>query len=590
MFPQPNHGRRAVTLIAVTCTICTLITCASISQAQDFERYRPNPPVPGRSIPELPELPDEPVEGSTDEIVKELKGIMIVDHESMVQDPIKPFEGVKIHPAADLTVAREQALKDVLAPYLGQPISIRALNEMAKNIVLLYREYKQPVVDVSMPPGQDITDGVVQVVITESRIGQIEFRGNCWFDDCLLEQQSWLRSGQRIYEPCLQQELVWYNKNPFREVGVKLEPGDLPGTTDIVYEVTEQRPVRFYMGYEDTGTRVTGLERLTFGANWGNAWGKDRQLSYQYTTDADLSGAIGVHSVVYSVPIFENRDTWTVFGSWADISSQVPGGPGLNNEGRAWQVSGRYTHMLCENKCRQDSMHFGIDFKGTNSNLDFGGATTFASDVHVVQFMAGINSRQVYEDGQTSYGLDVFLSPGHLLTNNTSDAFDVVRRGAKSTYGYARGQIERLYEIDHRSDFVVRGTGQIGSYKLLPTEQLGFGGFNTIRGYDMRTLNGDSGYIINLEYRSKPIQRCCNGKETSLTFLAFTDMGQQFNWGPKQLNLNGISSEILASAGVGFRYLVNPNATIRFDYGYPITRKLAQNDHGRFHIGAVLAY
>ena len=236
--------------------------------AQDFERYRPNSPAPNLRTPQLPAPPNEPVVGSTDALVSELKGIMILDHESRVQDPIKPFEGIRVDPAADLTVAREDAFEDILRPYLGQPISIRALNEMARNIVLLYRDFKQPVVDVSMPPGQDITDGVVQVVITESRIGNIEFRGNCWFDDCLLHQQSWLGPGQRIYEPCLQNELVWYNRNPFREVSVDLEPGNAAGTTDIIYKVCDQRPVRFYAGYNDTGTQLTSLERLFYGFNW----------------------------------------------------------------------------------------------------------------------------------------------------------------------------------------------------------------------------------------------------------------------------------------------------------------------------------
>lgn len=555
--------------------------------AQDFDRYRPNPPATSPTIPEIPEAPAQALEGSTDVLVKELKGIMIVDHESRVQDPIKPFEGVRIDPAADLTIAREACFREAVNPYIGSPISIRALNELARNIVQLYQDAGQPVVDVSMPPGQDITDGIVQVVITESRIGDVRFRGNCWFDDCLLEKQGWLRPGQRIYEPCLTQELVWYNQNPFRDVGVKLEPGSEAGTTDIVYEVQDEQPVRYYMGYEDSGTRQTGLERLNFGFNWGNAWGKGRQLSYQYQTDADLGGTIGVHSFIYQVPIFENRDTWTVFGSWANIDSAVGG---LTNEATAWQLSGRYRHTLCQNKCRFDQFQFGFDTKGTNSDLDFGGINVLTQDVEVVNFMAGISSVQQYDDGQTLYGLDAFASPSHLLGRNTNANFNQLRAGSRAAYIYARGYVERLYNIDQRMDFVARGTGQLASTRLLPTEQIGFGGFNTIRGYDMRTVNGDNGYIVNLELRSKPIMRCCNGKQSSLTLLAFSDLGQQFNWNRVANELNG---EFLASAGIGFRYLIDPNCTIRFDYGYPITdlpNGLQNNKNGRVHIGAVLAY
>ena len=589
MTRAATYGARVESMIAF---LVLLIVGSSNCQlfAQDFDRYRPNPPVSRNVVPELPQLPDTPVEGSTDVIVSELRGVLVVDHESRVQDPIKPFDGIRIDPAADLTVALEDDFKQVIEPYLGQPISIRALNEMAKNIVLLYRDYKQPVVEINIPPGQDVTDGVVQIVVTEGRIGCVRFKCNCWFDDCILQQQSWLRSGQRIYEPCLQEELVWYNQNPFRDVGVELEPGAQPGTTDIVYKVTDRKPVRYYTGYEDSGTRTTGLERLVFGVNLGNAWGKDQQLSYQYTTDAQLKGTIGVHSIVHQIPIFENRDTWTTFGSWGDVDATIGA---VQSTGTSWQLSGRYSHTLCRTKCQNDTMQFGFDTKGSDNFIDLGGIPSPNSGtVHIVNFVLGFNSQQMYEDGSTTYGLDFFGSPGGLLRKNNDGAFGTQRAHTDATYAYGRAYIERLYNVDCRSDFVVRATGQLTTNRLLPTEQLGFGGFNTMRGYDMRSVNGDSGYIVNLEYRKKPILGCCNGKQTSLTLLAFGDLGQQFNYGN---NPNEADEEFLASAGVGLRYLIDPNMTIRFDYGIPITKIGApinphHSSNGRIHLGAIIAY
>jgi hemolysin activation/secretion protein len=578
----------AVPLIA----LCLLhFWSAAAAPAQDFDRYRPNPPASRPHVPNLPAPPDAPVGGSTDELVSALRGVMILDDTSRVQDPIAPFDGVRIDPLADLTVAREEQFKRIIQPYLGQPISIRSLNEMARGMVQLYQNYKQPVVDVSMPPGQDITDGVVQVVITESRIGNIRFDGNCWFDDCLLGQQSWLRPGQRIYEPCLQNELIWYNQNPFRDVRVELEPGRHPGTTDIVYKVQDEKPIRWYSGYEDSGVRQTSLERLIFGFNWGNAWGKDRQLSYQYTADAELGGTLGVHSFVYQVPIIENRDTWTVFGSWGDIDVTTNG---VRSEGTSWQLSGRYRHTLCRTKCQVDQLQLGFDTKGTDNLIDFGIPTVSNPDteVHIVNMTMGVSSQQQYSDGTTAYACDLFASPGYLLSRNTNEDFRSLRSNSKAHYAYVRSWIERVYNIDCRRDFVVRATGQLATNRLLATEQLGFGGYRTLRGYDMRIVNGDAGYILNLEYRSKPILGCCNGKETSLTMLAFSDIGQQFNYGNDP---NLPYDEFLASVGVGFRYMIDPTCTLRFDYGVPLTRvgapvTVPQDSAGRVHVGAVFAY
>ena len=203
--------------------------------------------------------------------------------------------------------------------------------------------------------------------------------------------------------------------------------------------------------------------------------------------------------------------------------------------------------------------------------------------------MAGFTSRQNYDDGVTNYAFDAFLSPGHLLGRNTTSNFRPLRQGATSTYAYMRGSVERLYDVDCRTDFLVRVSGQLSTSKLLPTEQLGFGGYNTIRGYDMRTGNGDSGYVLNMEYRRKPIIGCCNGTPTSLILLAFTDFGQQFQYG--HVPNNQPDGDILASGGVGARYLIDPNCSLRFDYGVPFT-EVGQNFHksGRVHIGAVFSY
>ncbi|MEZ6129800.1 MAG: ShlB/FhaC/HecB family hemolysin secretion/activation protein [Planctomycetaceae bacterium] len=590
----PGQRSKLATAGLSLLVVAVVVTRSTSASAQDFDRYRPRTPFGGVVTPGLPTPPYNPIDGSTDVLVNELKGIMILDHESRVQDPIKPFDDVRIDPAADLTVAREDNFKDILTPYLGQPITIRLLNEMASNIVMVYRDAGQPVVDVNMPSGQDITDGIVQVVITEAKIGSVRFRGNCHFSDCLLQQQTWLRPGQNIYVPSLQDELIWFNHSPYRTVGLSLEPGTDAGTTNIVFDVNDRRPLNGYLGYEDSGTRRTSLERVVAGFSAGNLFGQDGQLAYQWMADAALSNQIGVHSLIYRAPIFENRDSWSLAAQLQDIDT-VAATAGAISDANAWQISARYHHPLCETQCRNDIFHFGFDVKGTQTDLDFGGVTVLPTDVQVVQLMAGISSEQIYDDGHTLYGADLFLSPGYLSGRNDDGDFSRLRPGARSTYAYTRGYIERLYAMDQRSDLVLRATGQLSTYKLLQTEQLSFGGYNSIRGYDMRAASGDSGYILNAELRTKPIQHCVGGMDSALTMLAFTDFGQYVNW--NNVN-NGVAPEhddILASVGVGMRYVMDPTVTLRFDYGVPLTTPSgvlpqAAPSSGRIHLGAILAF
>jgi len=266
----------------------------------------------------------------------------------------------------------------------------------------------------------------------------------------------------------------------------------------------------------------------------------------------------------------------------------------VRGPGSSWQLSGRYSHTLCRTKCQVDKLQLGFDTKGTDNLIDFGipAAASPDTEVHIVNLIMGFSSQQKYSDGVTAYACDLFASPGYLLSRNKNEDFCSLRSNSKAHYAYVRSWVERVYNIDCSRDFVVRATGQLATNRLPATEQLGFGGYRTMRGYDMRIVNGDAGYNVNFEYRRKPTRGCCNGKDTSLTLLAFSDTGQQFNYGNDS---NLPYDEFLASVGVGFRYIIDPACTLRFDYGVPLTRVgtpviVPQDSAGRVHVGAVFAY
>lgn len=586
-----------------SCALNTLLTCSFLVfaghlSAQDFERYRPNPPTPPAYTPKLPQPEQGPVTGSPKILIKELKGFIVVDHKDKIKETPAETHGILIDPSSDLTLARGRGVQSILSGYLGQEISIRKLNQMSRDIVLYYGKCGQPVVDVSIPP-QDATDGVVQIVITEARIGKVIVKGGCYFDPKILAEQSWLRRGSRIYERCLQEELIWYNQNPFRTVDLDLREGQHPGTTDVIFSLKDQLPLRVYAGYEDTGTRFTGRERLNYGFNCGNGLRRGHLMSYQFTTNDDYDNwdaeRLAVHSASYSIPL-ESRDELLFYGSFAEI--EFPGRRfGLPSDfvsqGLSWQASVRYTRnqgKSCywdDNRCS-----IGLDVKSTNNLLDFGIVTATDNTYEVFQFMAGWVGRRQRGRWNSALGLDGFFSPGYITDKNTDAEFEQFRAGADATYGYARMFTEHLYDWNRSADLVFRSAGQLASGKLVATEQLGFGGYNTIRGYDQRALNGDNGFIGSFEVRTKPQYGCCNGKQTQLTLLAFLDAGIMANWGSDP-NLD--DSEVLASAGVGMRYIINPTLTLRADYGLPFNNldqipQASLSDYGRVHLGLVLAH
>lgn len=132
-----------------------------------------------------------------------------------------------------------------------------------------------------------------------------------------------------------------------------------------------------------------------------------------------------------------------------------------------------------------------------------------------------------------------------------------------------------------------RVTGQWADTNLMPTEQLGFGGFNSIRGYDMRLVNGDSGYIVNLELRTDPVGfglgKC---RSDQFQMLMFCDIGGAMN----HTLLPGEPSHVdLSSIGFGLRYSIAPNLAVRFDYGWQLHHLHPDPVSSRPHLAIVIA-
>ena len=119
-FSSIRTGAHAMMLFTV------LASCASIANAQDIDRYRPSLPARNKCVTTLPAAPYTAIAGSTEILVPELKGILILDSVELLQVPASGVDGLKIHPAADLTVAREDCFAQAIKPYLGQPVSIRS--------------------------------------------------------------------------------------------------------------------------------------------------------------------------------------------------------------------------------------------------------------------------------------------------------------------------------------------------------------------------------------------------------------------------------------------------------------------------------
>jgi hemolysin activation/secretion protein len=556
---------------------CGALSLAGPAFGQSFEQVAPKP-VREMAAPAAPNPPAaNPVSDDTSLLVPTLSGLRLIPSADRLNASALPAErAVAVDGLPWLPLAKVEALA---AGFLSRPLTRGDLTRLTRDLVVLCRASDHPVVDVYVPP-QDISTGVVQVVILAARLGAVRVEGEHWFPERLLAGAVRLKPGQEITSEALLQDVDWLNQNPFRQVDLVYARGGAPGETDVILRVADERPERVYGGYDDSGNQATGLGRLFAGLNLGALWNADNEFNYQYTrsTDADRLQA---DSASYVLPL-PWRNTLTVFGSWARAESEAASL--FNLVGTSWQAGLRYAIPLPVVAGCTESLTLGADYKWTNNNLGFGGAQVFSSPATIAQAVATYSGVVGDPGGTTRGSLSAFYSPGGLGGANTDAAFDIQRVGARASYGYVLGSLSRLQRLPNGFTAVLTALGQWSSGRLLATEQFGLGGEDSVRGYDDRLFNGDDGVSGQLEVRT-PGRHLLGRIPDQSQALVFLDGGRdwQNDARPKE------TEATVLSAGLGARLQVSTHGTLKADYGWQLERAPGTRP-GRFHVSVILSY
>lgn len=564
--------------IACGLLAATLVAGGSHAQPADIEPIAPRPvpaPDPGELIEEpfpeeaAPDIDREAV------LVGSLTGILFsADPQRVARQPRADIQGIVIEGMSPPAAA---AFRQRFEPYLRQPVTLGLLDRINREVVRHYREHDVLVVDAFAPQGQDITDGVVQVVVLVGRLGRVRVEGAEHFPAERLAAQIRLERGDALSRETLQEDIAWLNNNPFRSVNLMLERGEEFGETDLVLSVTDRTPFRAYVGAEDTGTALTGKRRWLAGFNWGNAFGGDQQLNYQFTSSSEF-GEMKAHTLSYLAPL-PWRHTISVFG--AHVSSEPPPTPGgFQLTGTSWQLGARYNLPFRGGDGLRHGASLGLDFKRSNNDLEFGSVNVFATYTNIVQFVAAYNINADYPSGTLYAGATLHMSPGGFGDANGDAAFDAARSGARANYFYGSFNLGRMTRLPGGFTWVADLQFQGSTRNLLGSEQIGIGGYRSVRGYDEYQATGDKGLILRNEIRTP-------ARAGNAQFLAFLDHGIV----DAVERLPGETSTTLRSAGIGLRYAYSPYVTVRADYGRQLKEAVPGAGKGsRGHFSIVVGY
>ena len=101
---------------------------------------------------------------------------------------------------------------------------------------------------------------------------------------------------------------------------------------------------------------------------------------------------------------------------------------------------------------------------------------------------------------------------------------------------------------------------------MLPSEQLGAGGSDSVRGYDTRVANGSQGFLLSQEFRSPsfsllghPLPNRIADQAQLLVFFDYGDVHE------RPAAAGTPDHFVLAGTGAGLRYSVSRFVDLRLD-------------------------
>lgn len=571
---------------------------AAILWGADGQRYAPvipRPEIPSRR--DLPEVPS--VEQKIDEnmiLLPELKGILFADDEKRLYAVSPEKEGIHIEAPSRFAFEQWPEFFPSLQKYLGKPFTVRQMRQMEKEIQDFYKKHSITFVGVQFPQ-QDADSGTLQILLVEGRVGKVQVRGAKYFDNEKLSRGLYVKSGNYFDDKDAREDLIWLSRNPFREADITIEQSDTAGVLDIYYDIDDMFPLRGTVGYTDTGTLGTGLERVFMGGTYGNLFGKSNLLNYQLTASPDFQSVVN-HSFTWMMPLPQTRNFLTIRGNYATLQ------PDEKQDGLTWSsgfdLNRRLWTNITENYRRDARLSVGFEFLHTNTDLDVGGEQTFSIPVQTAQFIIGFNWIHYSQKGYIAFDTQLHISPGGFSKYNNTEYFQAFSNTeTRADYIFATMSLDMLrkYTI---MDVHCRLFGQVSSAALIAYDQIGLGGIGSVRGYHQYTDEADGGFIMNLEFltpskrvyfdkvfQAVPPYRCLNKKyEDEIQFYTFLDVGVGIDWSPEG---ESPKSYPLAGVGVGVKYSFGPWINIDMAYGFQLIDPDSERYEktGRPHISIV---
>ena len=510
----------------------------------------------------------------------EIKGEDTKIRDAKIAERIKPYEDRSL-------VFNKEELEQVVAKFLNRPISFAELLQARTEVTKLYTSRGYITSGAYIPQQATlIQDGkgaieirVVEGVLEETDVtvnsrnleDSIERASEDEFDSVKLLEKTIKAALLERFKPLNRDSLLvklqLLQADPRIEAVslATLSPGSVPGTNKLSVTVVK-RPSAFVQFKLDNGrSPVVGSFRQQIQGTVGNAgpygFGDPSiSASMSFTKGTETIDASG------SLPL----NSFSIYGRFLESISGVIEPPFdellIDSPSRYYEVTGRYRVLSTP----KHDVVLGVTLNHQRSSTSIlgeripllpGGDGDGLTQIWALRFLLPEWTKRGKNDllafrSQLSLGLNIFGSALDIPPPN-------------SRFVSWRGQVQWIKRLAPETLFIVRADAQLADRPLVPLEQFGVGGRESVRGYRQDFLLTDNGVLGSVELRL-PILRIPAWRST-LYLNPFFDYGIGWNSG----NFINPNPNALAATGFGLHWHHRDKRgydrlVIQLDWGIPL--------------------
>lgn len=595
-FSVPKTALSAVVTAAVLVSFSMLLfsSTASAQSSGPYPHSAPEKPKAVSSSPSITvksgktNIPAQPSKAKISRrvIISFLKGIVFISSVKMfnkngVSPSVLNAQGLYFK---SLPLLNNNQFISSVSRYINKPLTFKGLNNIISLVRSLYKSDNITFIDVTAPP-QNVSNGVLQIVVIPYKVGSIKVSGNRYFSNSYIIFQSGIRSGATLSRSALLSDMNWLNKNPFLRSDALLSPGKAPGYMDLDLLTKDVIPFRVYAGYDNQGIPSLGMNEWDAGFNYGNAFGLGQMLSYQIAQS--FNARYRSDSLSYDIP-FPWHGRVELSGSYSTASPYI--NQYFSELGRNAQASIYYKQQLAPFHTGKVSFNqtigAGYDFKTTNNNLAFGGLQVFQGTAQIDQFPIFYNITESDPYGVTSLYNRFVLSPGGMNADNSTASFNTIYAGTRSKYIYDNLDLSRTQYMPLSTQIVSGVDFQAANHNLLYSEQMAAGGIYSAPGYSPDTATGSRGVILNEEFKLPPVNMLSSfglkGRNAiPVNFGLFWDYADLSSVN----NVSGVTgipnTAVIESTGASLHTVIEGHFDLRFALGWKLRSVPYDRSYGK---------